>query len=75
MSADIVKFRPRGYNNNPDAILEEAAGAYETVLLIGWNKDGSFDARGSIGDGPNLLWLVEAFKTQLMNGDFMGDGE
>ena len=75
MSADILKFRPRDYINNPDAILEEAKGEFESVLLIGWNKDGSFDARGSIADGPNLLWLVEAFKTQLMNGDFMGDGE
>lgn len=73
MSADIVKFRPRDYNNNPDAILEEAAGAYETVLLIGWNKDGTFDARGSTGDGPELLWLLEVFKAKLMDGEFMGE--
>ncbi len=75
MSDNIVKFRPKNYIDNPDAIFEEAVGDYSAALVIGWDKDGDFSVRSSIVDGAELLWLVESFKTQLMNGDYSGGDE
>lgn len=72
--SDVVKFYPHGAANNPDAVLEQAVGAYESVLILGYDKDGNFDFRASLNlkDGGDILWLMESFKTKLMNGDFSG---
>lgn len=73
--ADIHKFYPADAAKDPDNVLEQAIGEFSEVLVIGWDKDGMFEARASLGlkDGADMLWLVEAFKTKLMNGDFSGD--
>lgn len=71
---EVVKFYPKDAAKNADNVLEQAMGVYDQVLVIGWRKDaqGSFDARATLGlkDGAACLWLVEVFKTKLMNGDF-----
>jgi hypothetical protein len=48
-------------------------GQYDQVLVIGWNKDGDFDARATLGlkDGAECLWLREVFKHKLMSGVFV----
>lgn len=70
MSENIIKFRPRDYIDKPDNLLDEAKGNYKTLVLIGWNAEDEFDARATVSDGGELLWLIESFKTKLMNGDF-----
>ena len=69
---EVVKFYPRDAAKDADNVLEQAMGKYDEVILIGWDKAGTFDARATLGlkDGADCLWLVELFKTKLMNGDF-----
>jgi hypothetical protein len=68
----IVKFFPKDAAKSADAVLEQALGEFSEVLILGWDKDGDFDARATLGlkDGAEILWLVEVFKAKLMNGDF-----
>ena len=71
----VVKFYPADAAKDADNVLEQAIGNYSDVLIIGWDKDGNFDARATLGlkDGGDCLWLVEAFKFKLLNGDFSPD--
>jgi hypothetical protein len=74
----VVKFYPKDAAKNADNVLEQAMGQYDKVLVIGWDTDGNFDARATLGfkDGAECLWLVEVFKHKLMSGEFMReDGE
>ena len=56
-------------------MLEQSLGNFSEVLVIGWDKEGFLDARATLGlkDGGDLLWLIETFKTKLMNGDYTGE--
>ena len=69
----VVKFYPKDAAKSADNVLEQAMGQYDQVLVIGWNKDGDFDARATLGlkDGAECLWLIEVFKHKLMSGVFM----
>lgn len=71
----VVKFYPADAAKDADNVLEQAIGNYSDVLIIGWDKDGNFDARATLGlkDGGDCLWLVETFKFKLLNGDFSPD--
>ena len=77
MSAKVIKFYPADASKKADNVLELAAGVYNEVILIGYDKDGMIHARSTLGlkDGGDLLWLIETFKHKLMNGDFFGDDE
>lgn len=72
--AEVVKFYPKDAAKDPDAVLEQAIGRFEDVLIIGWDKQGKMDARASLGlkDGGDMLWLIEHFKHNLLNGDYSG---
>lgn len=73
---DIVKFYPKDAAKDADNVLEQASGVYQDLLIIGWDKDGNFHARATLGmkDGGDCLWLVEVFKLKLLNGDFIAEG-
>ena len=73
----VVKFYPANAADDPDNVLEQELGEFSEVLVIGWDKEGNFDARATLGlkDGGDVLWLIEAFKFKLMSGEFMEDGE
>lgn len=73
--SEVIKFYPADAAKNPDAVLEQAVGQYEKVLILGYDIDGNFDFRASLNlkDGGDVLWLVESFKAKLMNGEFEGD--
>ena len=75
--SNVTKFYPKDAAKDADAVLEQACGQYSEVLVIGWDKNGDFDARATLGlkDGAEILWLVEVFKSKLMAGDFMGGEE
>lgn len=75
--ADVVKFYPKDAATDPDNVLEQAIGNFSDVLIIGWDKDGTLDARATLGlnDGGDVLWLIEAFKHKLMSGDYSGGEE
>ncbi len=75
MADNVVKFFPADAYKDPDAILEQAIGVFSEVLIIGWDKSGHMDARATkgLGDGGELLWLIEAFKHNLFTGQYRPD--
>lgn len=70
--SNVEKFYPANAAENPDNVLEQACGQFDSVLVIGWDKDGNLDARASLDlkDGGEVLWLLEAFKHNLMSGAY-----
>jgi len=68
---DIIKLYPKNAAEDPDNVLEQAAGHYQDVLILGWNKLDCLEVRSSLGlDVRDLLELVEMFKFKLLNGDY-----
>lgn len=63
-------------SNDFDHVMNCAEGKYESALIIGYDKDGKLDVRGGgmiSGKQPTIkdwLFMVEAFKLKLMNGDY-----
>ena len=56
---------------NPDTVLEKAIGQLESVLVIGYDKNGHIDVRASMNlQHKDILWLIELFKTKMLNGDY-----
>ena len=56
---------------NPDTVLEKAIGQLESVLVIGYDKNGHLDVRASMNiQHKDILWLIELFKTKMLNGDY-----
>lgn len=56
---------------NPDNVLHQSDGEYESLVIIGYDKDGNLDARASTNiDHAQILWLLESFKSNLLNGDY-----
>ena len=69
--SDVVNFYPKGAAKNPDNVLEQAAGVYDEVLVIGYNKDGALDVRASLSfDMKSIFFALEAFKHQVLSGQY-----
>ena len=67
----ILKFTPKDAAKDPDHVLECAIGEYESVFVIGWNKDGTLDPRSSTSLSPaQLNYMIDIFKHKLLNGDY-----
>jgi hypothetical protein len=75
--SEVVKFYPKDAAKDADNVLEQAMGQYDDVLIIGYDKEGKFDARATLGlaDGGDMLWLIETLKFKLLRGDYMKDIE
>ena len=59
---------------NPDTVLEKALGQLESVLVIGYDKNGHLDVRASTNlQHKDILWLIELFKTKMLNGDYYSE--
>ena len=68
---EVIKIYPEGSAKYPDAVLEQAIGKYESVFIIGLDKDGIMDPRASTNmSSETMLWLLERFKHKLLNGDY-----
>lgn len=50
----------------PDRILAAATGQLESVVLVGYDKDGEIYCASSIADGGTVLWLMEKLKLKLL---------
>lgn len=75
MSDNIEKFYPKDAAKSADNVLEQSVGVFGEVLVIGWDKGGELDARATRGlkDGAEVLWLIEAFKANLLAGVYGED--
>ena len=67
--ADNVSIFPGITNKDFDAdvMLEAASGqGLDSVIVIGWDKDGDLFFSSSMSDGPEALWLLEKAKAALL---------
>ncbi len=51
----------------PDRILEAAIGNMESIIVVGYDKDGKEYFASSIADGAQCLWLLERCKKRLLD--------
>lgn len=69
--SEIVKFYPKGAAQNPDNVLEQAAGVYDQVFVIGYDKDGELEVRASLNfPMRDIFFAMEAFKFKILNGEY-----
>ncbi|RLC00789.1 MAG: hypothetical protein DRH90_17650 [Deltaproteobacteria bacterium] len=71
---NVTQFISRNAASDPDFVLDKCKGAYQDVLIIGWDKEGRLDVRSNMGMTPrDALWMVEQFKQKLVRGDYSVD--
>ena len=67
----VTKLYTKDAAKNPDNVLEQAIGVYESVVILGYDKDGDMDVRASTNlSHEQVLWLIESFKLSLLDGDY-----
>ena len=65
------KSYPKDAAKNPDNVLEQAMGHYESVFVIGYDVDGELDVRSTLNLEPEeIIFMLERFKYKLFNGDY-----
>ena len=50
-----------------DRILEGAIGKMESLIIIGYTKEGNEYFASTYSDGGDVLWLLERCKLKLLN--------
>jgi hypothetical protein len=74
MTDKVIKFYKKDAALDPDAVLSQAIGQYDSVIVLGWDKEGELDARASLNlDQADIHWLISVFKHKLLNGDYSPD--
>lgn len=67
MTNNIVRFPGiTKLDIDPDVILSAAAGKTDTVVVVGYNKEGELYFASSVADGGAVLWLMELAKKALL---------
>jgi hypothetical protein len=62
--SEIVKLYPAA---DPDEVLKQAIGVYDTVVVLGWTKDQAFSGRSSLNmEAGDAILLVELFKMAVL---------
>lgn len=68
MTSNVINLRPA---YDPDNLLEKAVGQYESVLVIGYDKDGALDVRASLNiTVAEINFMLDVFKAQLLSGKY-----
>lgn len=63
--SDVVKLYPAA---DPDEVLRQAIGEYDSVVVMGWNKNNAFSGRSSLNiEVAEILLLVEIFKAAILS--------
>jgi hypothetical protein len=52
---------------SPDVILEVAKEQLDAVIVIGYTKEGKRYFASSTADGPEVVWMMEKAKLDLLN--------
>ena len=54
-----------------DPVLQDAIGLYQSVVVVGYDKDGDLLVASSKNlRSHEILWLIESFKLMLLNGEY-----
>jgi hypothetical protein len=65
---DVINLRGVTYLDLPvDRVLESAKSGLDGVVLIGWDKEGSFYFASTYADGGDVIWLIEKAKLALLS--------
>lgn len=51
---------------DPDRVLDAALGKLDTVVILGYDKDGDEYFASSVSDGGTVVWLMERAKMKLL---------
>ncbi len=63
---EVLKFTGiTSLDSNPDRVLEEAVGELETVVVLGFTKDGAEYFASSVSDGGTVTWLMDRAKRHM----------
>ena len=66
MSDNVIPFNGiTSLDIDPDMVLDEAKGL-ESVIVIGYTKDGEEYFASSVADGGEVLWQLERSKLKLL---------
>ena len=60
-----VRILPGFGERSPDAMLECAKGALDTVIIIGWSDEGFFFS-SSYESNKDILWDLELAKRDML---------
>jgi len=64
---EVVEFTGYTYLDiPPDRVLENCKDLLDSVVLIGYTKEGEEFFSSSIADGADVLWLLERAKLKLL---------
>ncbi len=67
MTAEVIRFNGvTRLDTDPELVLESAVGQLESVVILGYTKDGEEYFSSSLADGADVLWLLERLKKQLL---------
>jgi hypothetical protein len=71
MRADnVVDFGGVTYLDlEPDRVFEKAIGNVDSVVIIGFDKEGDFYFASSKADAGEVIWLMEMAKKKLLEVD------
>ena len=62
--ADVIKLHPAA---DPDEVIRQAIGIYDSVVILGWTKDENFSGRSSLNlSAGDAVLLVELFKSAVL---------
>ena len=68
--AEILRFSGNTIvDTPPDAVLEAAKGETTKCLVLGWDKDGELWFSGSFSNIPEISYLLDVAKAEVMAGD------
>jgi len=66
-----VEFKTGELSIEPDKVLDEAKNNYTSVIVLGWDKEGFFDARSTNNlNQKDCVYLSSLFSHKLLNGDY-----
>lgn len=51
----------------PDRVLEGAMGELDSVVILGYDKEGEEYFASSIADGSDVVWLMRRAELKLLN--------
>ncbi len=66
----MQKLDDKTGKTSPNTLLEAAKDQLSNVLVLGIALDGSLYVSSSMEDKPDILYLIEQFKFDLLIGDF-----
>ena len=64
---DVIDFKGiTKLDLDPERVLEKAKGRLESVVIMGYDKDGHEYFESSISNGPEVNWLIDSLKARLL---------